>query len=81
LAWKRDPGFGEDETGTLLFILGLGISPIGALLSIFPGVCSGFGKLRGDVSIEEKSHFGFVPFTSVLIIRVILGLRFKLLAR
>ena len=69
------------KTGTLLMIVGLGISLIGALLSIFPGAFSWFGKLPGDIRIEGDGYFMFIPITSLLIISVILSLLLKLLAR
>ncbi len=69
------------NTGTLLVIVGLGISLIGALLSIFPDALRWFGKLPGDIRIEGDGYFVFIPITSLLIISVILSLLLKLLAR
>jgi hypothetical protein len=69
------------KMGTLLIVLGLGISLGGALLLIFLSAFSWFGKLPGDIRIEGGGYFVLVPITSLLIISVILSLLLKLLAR
>ncbi len=54
---------------------------IGLVLSIAPGALSWFGKLPGDINIQRGSTRIYIPFTSMLLISVVLTLLVNLLRR
>ena len=64
-----------------LIYAGLGLVALGLLLSVAPGALSWFGKLPGDINIERGGGRIFVPFTSMLLISLILTLLLNLLRR
>ena len=65
----------------MLIYAGLGLVAIGLLLSLAPGVLSWFGKLPGDINIERDGGRIFIPFTSMLLVSLILTLLLNLLRR
>ena len=65
----------------ILILLGLGLLSLGLILSFFPNSLYWFGRLPGDIRIEEDNHFIFFPITSLIIISIILSLLFNLFLR
>ena len=67
--------------GKTLFWVGLGMSLLGLLLWWKPDAFSWFGHLPGDLRIERE-HFHFsMPFSSMLLVSLLLNLLFRLLNR
>lgn len=60
--------------GALLFVIGL-------LIQFAPGLINWFGKLPGDIRIENEHSFVFIPITSMLLISVVLTVLVNLFFR
>lgn len=58
--------------------LGLGLFILGLILSVFPGLFGWFGKLPGDIRIEDENRFIFFPISSMIFISVVLSVLFNL---
>lgn len=68
-------------TGKLLTVIGVILVIIGLLLSYAPGLISWFGKLPGDIRIEDGKRFVFIPIMSMLIISIVITLLINLFFR
>ena len=64
-----------------LMIIGTLLLATGVLLHYAPWTLNWFGKLPGDIRIENESGKIFIPITSMLIISVVLSLLFSLFRR
>jgi len=62
------------EPSKLMIIIGAAILAIGLALHYAPWLLGWFGKLPGDIRIEGKNSFIFIPITSMLVISVLLTL-------
>ncbi|MCP9338286.1 DUF2905 domain-containing protein [Stutzerimonas xanthomarina] len=60
--------------GLLLLLLGL-------ILHYAPGLLSWFGKLPGDIRIDSERSRTFIPFTSMIILSVLLTILLNLFRR
>ncbi|MGZ5601356.1 MAG: DUF2905 domain-containing protein [Methylobacter sp.] len=60
--------------GKLLAAIGVVLVVIGLAVSYAPWLVNWFGKLPGDIRIENEQRFIFIPITSMLIVSVILTL-------
>ena len=61
--------------GKTLFLLGLGLMLLGALLWLGGGSLLGwFGRLPGDVRVERPGFRLYVPWVSMLVVSVVLSL-------
>ncbi|MDO9424296.1 MAG: DUF2905 domain-containing protein [Methylobacter sp.] len=60
--------------GKLLAAIGIVLVVIGLAVSYAPWLIGWFGKLPGDIRIEGKQRFVFIPITSMLIVSIILTL-------
>ncbi|HEY8220226.1 MAG TPA: DUF2905 domain-containing protein [Methylobacter sp.] len=60
--------------GKLLAAIGVILVIIGLVVSYAPWLLNWFGKLPGDIRIENEQRFIFIPITSMLIVSVILTL-------
>jgi len=67
--------------GKLLVIIGVVLIVIGFIVSYAPWLISWFGKLPGDIRIQDEQRFVFIPITSMLIISIILTLVINLFFR
>jgi hypothetical protein len=67
--------------GKLLAAIGVILVVIGLVVSYAPWLVNWFGKLPGDIRIENEQRFIFIPITSMLIISVILTLIVNLFFR
>lgn len=67
--------------GKLLTVVGVIFVLIGLAVSYAPWLINWFGKLPGDIRIEDEQRFVFVPITSMLIISVVLTLIINLFFR
>jgi len=67
--------------GKLLAAIGVILVVIGLVVSYAPWLVNWFGKLPGDIRIENEQRFIFIPITSMLIVSVILTLIVNLFFR
>ena len=67
--------------GKLLTIIGIAIALIGLVLTYLPGLLGWFGKLPGDIRIEDGKKFIFIPITSMIVISLLLTLLANLFFR
>ena len=69
------------ETGKLFIIIGIVIILIGLVISYAPWLLNWFGKLPGDIKIENERSSIFIPITSMIVISIILSLLLNLFFR
>lgn len=62
------------EPAKLLMSLGGAILAVGLILHYAPWLLSWFGKLPGDIHIENKNSVIFIPITSMILISLLLTL-------
>ena len=54
-----------------LILLGAFILALGLILTYAPWLLSWFGKLPGDIRIENTHSFIFIPFSSMIIVSLL----------
>lgn len=69
------------DSGKLLVYAGLALLAVGLAVSYAPWLFSWFGRLPGDIRIEEETRRIFFPITSMLLISALLSLLLNLLFR
>lgn len=67
-----------NQTGKLLFFLGLGLIIIGIILWLFGDRLNFLGKLPGDIRIEKENYSVYIPITTMLLISLIISLILRL---
>lgn len=67
--------------GKILIILGLALAVLGLILSYAPGLFGWFGKLPGDIRIQDGNRTLFIPITSMFVVSLVLTLIVNLLFR
>lgn len=67
--------------GKLLTIIGVILVAAGLVINYTPWLVDWFGKLPGDIRIEDEKRFVFIPITSMLVVSIILTLIVNLLFR
>lgn len=67
--------------GKLLATTGAILLVIGLILTYAPWLLNWFGKLPGDIRIEDEKKLVFIPLVSMLIISIILTLVLNLFFR
>lgn len=67
--------------GKLLAAIGVILVIVGLIVSYAPWMISWFGRLPGDIRIENEHRFVFIPITSMLIVSIILTLIVNLFFR
>ncbi|MGZ5006556.1 MAG: DUF2905 domain-containing protein [Methylobacter sp.] len=60
--------------GKLLAAIGVILIVFGLVVSYAPWLISWFGKLPGDIRIQNEQRFVFIPITSMVIVSIILTL-------
>ena len=55
-----------------LIIAGIILLVTGVLLHLAPGIFKWFGKLPGDIRIEREGGKIFIPFTSMILVSIVL---------
>jgi uncharacterized protein HemY len=69
------------STGKLFIFLGLALTAVGLVLVYAPGLFSWFGRLPGDIRIQDENRFIFIPITSMIILSVVLTIVINLFFR
>jgi hypothetical protein len=67
--------------GKLLATIGAVLLVIGLILNYVPWLINWFGKLPGDIRIEDEKKMIFIPLVSMLIISIILSIVLNLFFR
>lgn len=60
--------------GKILILAGLILFALGLVLSYAPGLFGWFGKLPGDIRIENEHGSIFIPITSMIVVSLVLTL-------
>lgn len=69
------------DSGKGFIYAGLALLAIGLAVSYAPWLFSWFGRLPGDIRIEEENRRIFFPITSLLLISALLSLILNLFFR
>lgn len=67
--------------GKLLTTIGVVLVFIGLVVNYAPWLISWFGKLPGDIRIENEQRFVFIPISSMFVVSIILTLLVNLFFR
>ncbi len=67
--------------GKILVAIGVVLVFVGLIVSYAPWLINWFGKLPGDIRIEDQQRFVFIPITSMLLVSIILTLIVNLFFR
>jgi hypothetical protein len=62
------------DIGKLLIILGIGIILLGLIFKYTPWLINWFGRLPGDINIQNPNSRIFIPITSMIVVSVLLTL-------
>ena len=65
----------------MLIITGAVILTLGIVMYYAPWLANWFGKLPGDIRIENKNSFVFIPITSMIVLSLLLTLLINLFFR
>ncbi|MHC3993874.1 DUF2905 domain-containing protein [Thiomicrolovo sp. ZZH C-3] len=65
-------------TAKWLILAGIVLVAVGLLLHFAPGLFNWFGRLPGDIRIENEHSRIYIPITSMIIISIVLSLFFYL---
>jgi hypothetical protein len=68
-------------SGKLLITIGLILIVLGIVMNYAPWLVNWFGKLPGDIRIEDENKSPFIPITSSIAISIILSIITNLLFR
>jgi glycerol uptake facilitator-like aquaporin len=68
-------------TGKMIAVVGIALVLIGLAVSYAPWLINWFGRLPGDIRIQNEKSFVFIPIVSMLIVSIILTLIIKLFFR
>ena len=67
--------------GKLLAAIGVTLLVIGLTITYAPWLISWFGKLPGDIRIEDEKKWVFIPITSLFLVSIILTIIINLFFR
>ena len=68
-------------TGKVITLIGMVLVLIGLVLSYAPWLINWFGRLPGDIRIQNENSFFFIPLVSMLIVSIVLTLIINLFFR
>lgn len=69
----------RSRLGSLVVVLGLGVVVVGGL--IWSGALDWFGRLPGDIRIENERSRIVIPITSSIVVSVVLTVLVNLIGR
>jgi hypothetical protein len=67
--------------GKLLAAIGVILLVLGLIITYAPWLINWFGKLPGDIRIEDEKKWMFIPITSMFIVSIILTIIINLFFR
>jgi hypothetical protein len=68
-------------TGKIITILGVALVLFGLAVSYAPWLINWFGRLPGDIRIQNEKSFVFIPIVSMLVVSIVLTLVINLFFR
>jgi hypothetical protein len=68
-------------TGKWLIISGIFLLGLGLIVNYAPWLINWFGKLPGDIRIEDDNKMLFIPITSMIVVSIILTIIVNLFFR
>jgi hypothetical protein len=68
-------------SGKILVAIGVVLVLVGLVFNYALWLINWFGKLPGDIRIEDQQRFVFIPITSMLVVSIILTLIVNLFFR
>lgn len=68
-------------SGKFFIIIGALLVLMGLILTYAPNLFSWFGRLPGDIRIQDENKFIFIPITSMIIVSLLLTLIINLFFR
>jgi len=69
------------NTGNFLITAGIAALALGLILKFAPWLLNWFGRLPGDIRIQNEHSSVFIPITSMLVTSLILSLIVNFLVR
>lgn len=67
--------------GKFFIVLGAILLLVGLILNYAPGLLSWFGRLPGDIRIQDEHKFIFIQITSMILVSILLTLIINLFFR
>jgi glycerol uptake facilitator-like aquaporin len=61
-------------TGKMITLIGIALVLIGLALTYAPWLVNWFGRLPGDIRIQNEKSFVFIPIVSMLVVSILLTL-------
>jgi hypothetical protein len=68
-------------TGKWLIIAGIFLLVLGLIVNYAPWLINWFGKLPGDIRVEDENKMLFIPVTSMIVVSIILTIIVNLFFR
>lgn len=68
-------------TGKMITVIGIVLVIIGLAVSYAPWLVNWFGRLPGDIRIQNEKSFVFIPIVSMLVVSIVLTLIVNLFFR
>ena len=68
-------------SGKLITTIGIGLVVIGLIMTYAPWLVNWFGRLPGDIRIQNEKSVVFIPLVSMLVVSLILTLIINLFFR
>lgn len=65
----------------ILILLGVVLAALGLILTYAPWLVDWFGKLPGDINIQDDTKKLFVPITSMIVASIVLTILINLFFR
>ncbi len=68
-------------SGKVITVIGIALVLIGLALTYAPWLVNWFGRLPGDIRIQNEKSFVFIPIVSMLVISIVITLIVNLFFR
>lgn len=67
--------------GKIIMSVGVALALLGFIITYAPWLVDWFGRLPGDIRIQNKNSFVFIPLVSMLVVSLVLSLLVNLFLR
>ncbi|MBK8814807.1 MAG: DUF2905 domain-containing protein [Methylococcaceae bacterium] len=68
-------------TAKMITVIGIVLVLIGLTMTYAPWLVNWFGRLPGDIRIQNEKSFVFIPIVSMLVVSIILSIILNLIFR